>query len=262
MFVDDTGDVTPSTTNNPVTRFASLTGVIFERDYLDSTFEPGWRKVVGRTFGLDDTGNPPVLHRRKMISPPKLGPFACLHDATARLKWNTSCLDMMTRANYTVITISLDKIAFYYHHPKATLDVYQTLFQNMVERYFYFLRAHGSGDVVVESQNAGTDQAIKERFKEIMVAGTQHIPAQNLAAVFTSKEIKIVPKERGLIGLPMADLLARPAFAHCRAVYTQDTSDLAGFAREISPVLESYKFYRDKDGNPDRYGRVWRPQKR
>lgn len=169
---------------------------------------------------------------------------------------------MMARANYTVITVCLDKVAFYYHHPKATLDVYQTLFQNVVERYFYFLKAHGAGDVVVEAQNAGTDKAIKERFREIMDEGTEFIPARNLASVFTSKEIKIVAKERGLIGLQMADLLARPAFAHCRAIYAQDASDLAGFAREIAPVLESYKFYRDKDGNPDRYGRVWRPQKR
>lgn len=27
-------------------------------------------------------------------------------------------------------------------------------------------------------------------------------------------------------------------------------------------ALETYKFYRDKDGNPNGYGRVWRPQKR
>ena len=262
MFVDDTGDVTPSTTNNPKTRFASLTGVIFEREYLDSTFEPGWRKVVGRTFGMDEDGNPPTLHRRKMISPPREGPFACLHDAPTRLRWNSSCLDMMTRADYAVITVSLDKVAFYYHHPKAALDVYETLFQNIVERYFYFLRSNGKGDVVVEAQNADTDRAIKERYRSAIEGGTEHISAQLLQSVFQSKEIKIIPKSRGLIGLQMADLLARPAFAHCRAVYTNDTSDLAGFAREIAPILESYKFYRDKDGNPDRYGRVWRPQKR
>ncbi len=262
MFVDDTGDVSPSTSNNPATRFASLTGVIFERNYLISTFEPGWRKVVGRTFGVDEKGNPPILHRRKMVSPPKQGPFACLHDASARLKWNTSCLDMMTRANYSVITISLDKIGFYYHHPKSELDVYELLFQNIIERYFYFLRNNGIGDVVFEAQNPRTDSAIKERFKKIMLEGTEHIPAARLTDVFTSREIKIVPKDKGLIGLQMADLLARPAFAHCRAVYTQDTSDLAGFARDIAPVLENYKFYRDNNGNPDRYGRVWRPQKR
>jgi hypothetical protein len=262
MFVDDTGDVTPSTTNDPKTRFASLTGVIFERDYLISTFEPGWRKLVGRTFGTDDDGNPPVLHRRKMISPPKEGPFACLHDDATRSKWNASCLDMMTRASYTVITISLDKVAFYYHHPKATLDVYETLFQNIVERYFYFLRTNGTGDVVVEAQNSSTDQAIKERFRKAIEGGTEHISSDKLQSVFESREIKIVPKKRGVIGLQMSDLLARPAFAHCRAMHTNDTSDLAGFAREIAPILENYKFYRDDEGKPDGYGRVWRPQKR
>lgn len=262
MFVDDTGDVTPSTTNNAITRFASLTGVIFDRDYLGNTFEPGWRKVVARTFGTDDNGNPPVLHRRKMVSPPQMGPFACLHDKAKRDAWNSSCLDMMTRASYTVITVSLDKVGFYYHHPKATLDVYETLFQNAVERFFYFLKGKGTGDVVVEAQNAGADQAIKSRYRKIMDEGTEHIGSAKLAKVFESKEIKIVPKTKGLIGLQMADLLARPSFAHCRAVYTKDTSDLAGFAREIAPILESYKFYRSEAGNPDGYGRVWRPQKR
>jgi hypothetical protein len=93
MFADDTGDVTPSTTNNPATRFASLTGAIFDRSYLSTTFAPGWRKVVERTFGTDAEGNPPILHRRKMVSLPKLGPFACLHDVPTRLNWNSSCLD-------------------------------------------------------------------------------------------------------------------------------------------------------------------------
>lgn len=262
MFVDDTGDVTASTTNHPATRFASLTGVIFERDYLLNTFEPGWQKVVSRTFGVDDNGNPPILHRRKMISPPEKGPFSCLRDPILRQNWNMSCLDMMTRASYSVITICLDKVAFYYHHPNARLDVYETLFQNIIERYFYFLRGDGTGDVVVEAQNPGTDQAIKERFKTVMLDGTEHIPADRLSEVFTSREIKISPKNRGLIGLQMADLLARPAFAHCRAIYTRDTSDLTGFARQIAPIIEDYKFYRDREGNPDRYGRVWRPQKR
>lgn len=169
---------------------------------------------------------------------------------------------MMTRASYSVITVSLDKVGFYYHHPKAPLDVYETLFQNAVERFFYFLKDRGTGDVVVEAQNSGADKAIKSRYRTIMDGGTGHINSTKLGRVFESKEIKIVPKSAGLIGLQMADLLARPSFAHCRAVYTKDTSDLTGFAREIAPVLESYKFYRSEDGNPDGYGRVWRPQKR
>ena len=262
MFVDDTGDVTPTTTNDSRTRYASLTGVIFERDYLNSKFELGWRIIVEREFGLDAEGNIPRLHRRVMVSPPNGGPFESLKDPLKRLSWNSTCLDMMTRAQYTVITVSIDKVAYYYHHPKAVLDVYETLFQNIVERYFYFLRPLGKGDVVVEAQNEPADKAIKARYRAIMDEGTEFIPSHRLAQVFTSKEIKIIPKKRGLIGLQMADLLARPAFAHCRARYTGDASDLTGFARDVAPILEDFKFYRDKDGNPDRYGRIWRPQKR
>lgn len=256
MFIDDTGDVTNSTTNAPQNRFASISGVIFDRAYLAATFEPSFRKIVKRHFGAEDV----VLHRRKMISPPKLGPFACLHDPAKKDAWDRSCLDMMTRANYTVITICLDKVAYYYHHPDANLDVYETLIQNALERYFYFLRSKAArGDVAVEKQNPGTDTAIKKRFRHIMQNGTDHISADKLQAVFTSREINIEPKEAGFPGLQFADLIARPAFAHCRATYMNDTSDLTAFARQIAPILEDYKFYRDSDGNPDRYGRVWRP---
>lgn len=259
MFIDDTGDVTPSTSNDPRTRYASVTGVIFERKYLADVFEPGFRKVVGRSFPPGEDGKLPVLHRRKMISPPKEGPFACLKDAAKRAAWDRACLDMMTRASYTAITVSLDKVAFYYHHPNATLDVYETLIQNAVERYFYFLRKHGTGDVIVEAQNRDTDKIIKARFRKVLEEGTEHIRPEKLQEVFTSREINIEPKRAGFAGLQMADLLARPAFAHCRAVYTNDTADLTAFARQIAPILENYKFYRDANGNPDGYGRVWRP---
>lgn len=259
MFIDDTGDVTSTTTNHPAQRYASITGVIFDRQYLTDTFEPSFQKIFGKHFGVDDSGKTTVLHRRQMISPPEKGPFACLRDEIKRASWDRACLDMMTRASYTVITVCLDKVAFYYHHPKAKLDVYETLIQNAVERYFYFLRANGTGNVVVEAQNPGTDAAIKARFRHVIENGTEHIAPDKLQAVFTSREINIEPKKMGYAGLQFADLIARPAFAHCRAVYVKDTSDLTAFARQIAPILEQYKFYRDKEGNPDRYGRVWRP---
>jgi hypothetical protein len=255
MFIDDTGDVTNSTTNSPQTRYASITGVIFDRQYLSATFEPSFRKIVKHHFGDERL----VLHRRKMISPPQEGPFSVLRDPAKRDAWDKSCLDMMTRANYSVITICLDKVAFYYHHPKFCLDVYEILIQNAVERYFYFLRGKGVGDVVVESQNAATDKTIKERFRHVIENGTEHISADKLQAVFTSREINIEPKEAAFPALQFADLIARPAFAHCRAIYAQDASDLTAFARQIATILEGYKFYRDSNGNPDRYGRVWRP---
>ena len=76
MFIDDTGDVTNSTTNAVEHRYASITGVIFERGYLAETFDHGFLQLVERHFGLTEAGKPPVLHRRQMIKPPREGPFA------------------------------------------------------------------------------------------------------------------------------------------------------------------------------------------
>jgi len=58
--------------------------------------------------------------------------------------------------------------------------------------------------------------------------------------------------------LQFADLLASTCFAHCRRIYANGP-EFNPFAMRVASLIETEKFYRDHNGNPHRYGRVWRP---
>jgi len=257
MFIDDTGEVDNAATNQPERRFASITGVIFDLDYYHNVFDASFRKVKFTQFGDTIRGRPPILHRRALID--ASGAFACLQNAEVRAQWDARCLDMYRRADYQVVTTCVDKVAFYYHHPDWSGEIYSMLVQNAIERYWYFLRAHdGIGDVVAESIGK-PDLALKARYATAYENGTDHISAENIQKRLTSKEIKIKPKSDDISGLQMADLLAKSSFDHCRCLYAKGNRQ-AGFSAKVSGLLEERKYYRDEKGNPHGYGRVWRPQ--
>lgn len=260
MFIDDSGEVCPQATNDPRFRYASITGVIFNLAYLRETFEPSFFKLKERHFGLTDKGRPPILHRRLFHKFD--GPFAVLKHEDKKQKWWADCLRMYDIADYIVVTACVDKIAFYYHHPEFDGNFYKLLVFNAIERYFYYLKneVDACGDIVVEALNKEHDGSISDYYHEAYKSGLQHIKAEVLRKRLSSNSIKIEPKKNDVAGLQMADLLAGPSRTNCRFVY-QNVNEFSDTTREIAKILESKKYYRNKSGNPDRFGRVWRPQK-
>lgn len=257
MFIDDTGEVDNAATNQDERRYASITGVIFDLDYYRATFDDSFRAVKFRQFGETNKGRPPILHRRALID--GSGAFTCLRDPILRLQWDTRCLGLYARAEYRVITTCVDKIAFYYHHPKWDGEIYSMLVQNAIERYWYFLSSvDGQGDVMSESIGK-PDLALKARYAEAYDKGTEHFTAARLQERLTSREIKVKPKSDDISGLQMADLLAKSSFDHCRKIYANGT-DQIGFSAKVSALLEADKYYRNENGDPHGYGRVWRPK--
>lgn len=257
MFIDDTGNVHSRTSNHPQSRFAGVVGIIFELDYLHTTFEPSFDKLKAKHFGLRDDGQTHVLHLRKMKKAE--GPFGDLRDQEFRETWQRDCLRMYTLAAYTVIAVCVDKVAFYAAHPSWQGSIYQLLVGNAIERYFYYLRLRrGTGDVLTEATNSDLDQEIKKLYRQFYSIGTDHIPGATLRTRLTSNEIKIKPKTDNLAGLQLADMLAATCFSHCRKIYAEGP-DYDSFAMEVADLIEGHKFYRDSKGDPHRYGRIWRP---
>ena len=257
MFIDDTRNVENEATNDPRRRFASITGVIFDLRYYGETFKPRFENMRLRHFGKTQKGRPPLLRRHNIIS--KEGPFSCLQDSAKEAAWNENCKRLYENAEYTVITTSVDKIAFYYRNPKWTGSIYQLLVQTAIERYFFFLQAQKkSGDVLAESRGK-SDLIIKEWFRSMMEKGNGYIKPLDLQRWISSKEIKMKGKGDDIAGLQLADLLAATSFSHCHRVYGGARGPL-GFSQEVALILEEKKYHRDRDGNPDRYGRIWRPQ--
>ena len=259
MFIDDTGDIRNAATNHPQQRFAGVVGVIFEFTYLRETFEPGFDQLRQRHFGRRDDGTLPILHLRKMKQANLEGPFGRLADPANREAWERDCMSMYRRAAYHVIAICVDKIAFYARHPGWQGSVYELLVGNAIERYFYFLRDRGAGDIVAEATNSALDVELKCLYRRFYENGTDHAPAASLQSVLTSREMKIKPKSANIAGLQMADLLASTCFSHCKRIYARGPT-FDPFAMAVAQVIECEKFYRNPSTNdPHGYGRVWRP---
>lgn len=257
MFIDDTGNVHNTTSNHPQAKFAGITGVIFEWGYLRDVFEPGFLELKKRHFGIDlTTGCPPILHLRKMKK--AIPPFHCLTDEETRLKWQRECFSMYRRAKYHVITVGVDKAAFYTKYPEWRGSIYKLLVGDAIERYFYFLRYRGIGDVMAETVNEDRDGELMMLYKKFYAHGTDHIPAEKLQPVLTSTEVKIKPKTADIQGLQIADLLASTCFAHQKKLHAGG-GNFDSFAMQVAELMESEKFYRSFWGNPKGYGRIWRP---
>ena len=257
MFIDDTGNVDSAASNDPQRRYGGITGVIFEIEYLRDTFEPGLLKLKQRHFGLTDKGRPPILHLRQMKK--GVGAFRVLVDLEKRKRWETACFAMYKKAQYHIITSAVDKIEFYHKHPQWQGSIYELLVGDAIERFFYFLRYKGTGDVVAEGVNKAFDSELKNLYRRFYDRGTEHINAARLQKVLSSKEIKIKPKQNDVQGLQMADLLASTCFAHCKRLYAGGP-DFNEFAMKVAALIEEEKFYRDRNGDPHGYGRIWRPQ--
>lgn len=257
MFIDDTGNVHSRTSNHPQNRYAGIVGVIFDVDYLKDRFDSSFKKLKSHHFGVDNNGNAPILHLRRMKKAEK--PFSHLANECCRRAWEDACFRMYDIAAYTVISVCVDKVAFYATHPNWQGSVYQLLVGNAIERYFYFLRSRrGDGDVLAEATNSTLDLDLKTLYQRFYEVGTDHIAGATLRTRLSSKEIKIKPKTADIAGLQMADLLASTCFAHSKKIYAEGP-DFDAFAMRVADLLEREKFYRDWQGNPHGYGRVWRP---
>lgn len=253
MFIDDTGNVHSNASNHPQNRFAGIVGVILSLDYLRHRFEPSFTRLKTKHFGEPS----PILHLRRMKKAE--GRFESLKNAEARLAWEAECFSMYERAQYTVISVCVDKIAFYATHPNWTGGIYKLLVGNAIERFFYFLRSNNAaGDVMAEATNSTLDSDLKALYQGFYEHGTDHIPPGLLRPRLSSKEIKIQPKADNIAGLQLADLLAATCFSHCKRVYTNGP-DYDAFAMKVAALLEQDKFYRSQNGNPHGYGRIWRP---
>jgi hypothetical protein len=260
MFIDDTGCVKDEATNHPQRRYGGIVATIFDLDYLRSTFEPRFDALRERNFGFKADGSLPILHLRKMKNPKADGPFFALRNDDFRVAWNEQCLRMYQNAEYTVVSVSVDKVAFYAANPNWQGSVYELLVGNAIERYIYFLRSvDGTGDVMAEATNSPLDKHLRDLHLRFYANGTDHIRPALLQERLSSKEIKIKAKAQNVQGLQFADLLASTCFSHCKRLYANGPQ-YDPFAMQVADIVEREKFYRNpRNNDPHGYGRIWRP---
>ncbi|MDY6974349.1 MAG: hypothetical protein SV775_18845 [Thermodesulfobacteriota bacterium] len=131
MYVDEVGNSDPASSENPLHRFLSLTGVIVDLNYVSCTLHPQMEQLKSEYF--DSHPDDPVIFHRKELLNSKY-PFKALRDPETRSRFDSDLLGVLNSWEYTVISVCLDK--------KSHKDTYHAL---LLKVYFLFRTKGGKG---------------------------------------------------------------------------------------------------------------------
>lgn len=256
LYVDEVGNSDLGASRDPNHRYLSLTGVILDLGYVDSTVFPAFEDLKRKYFG-SHPDDPVVFHRKELVN--RKHPFENLRDAPTEEAFNSELLDLLRRLAYTVITVVIDKLEHKERYQVWRHDPYHYCLEVLVERYVLWLRRQSAvGDVMAESRGGREDRRLKDSFERVAAEGSDFIRPEVVAAHLTSRQLKIKPKANNIAGLQLADLLAHPSFRAMLA--RRERQSLAeNFGGLIAKVLEDAKYNRSKDGRIEGWGRKWLP---
>jgi len=121
LYVDEVGNSDLGASQDPNHRYLSLTGVIFELDYVDSTVFPSIEALKRKYFG-SHPDDPIVLHRKELVN--KKPPFESLQDRDVEYAFNQDLLGLLRTLDYVVITTVIDKLEHQQRYQVWRFDPY------------------------------------------------------------------------------------------------------------------------------------------
>lgn len=241
MYIDEVGNSDLKSSENPLHRFLSLTGVIIELGYISKTLFPDIENLKVKYF-QSHPDDPIILHRKELVNAKY--PFKALKDEQVKLQFDRELLAFLKKWEYSVITVCLDKKAHKDTYKVWRYDPYHYCLALLLERYTFFLeQKQEQGDVMAESRGGKEDKRLKASFLKLWNEGTQFIPQERFHRVFTSKQLKVKPKSNNIAGLQLADLIAHPSRNEILSENKLLDSSLAPFAKKVIKILQS-KYYR------------------
>jgi len=107
LYIEEVGSSDLNASADPNHRYLSLTGVIFELDYVRSVLFPAIEEFKARYFA-SHPDDPVIMHRKELVN--KKPPFAELNDPVIERQFNHDLLTLLTDLDYTVITVVIDKL--------------------------------------------------------------------------------------------------------------------------------------------------------
>jgi hypothetical protein len=259
LYVDEVGNASLRVRNqdDENDRFLSLTGVAVQRDYALSAFVPELDALKRRFFQTDPDVSV-VLHRTDMLN--RNWPFAGLRDQATESAFYWQLLQHLATWTYVAVSVVIDK-----HQHKNLYHVWQAhpyhyCMKVLLERYVMYLQSvGGSGDVMVESRQEKDDFKLKESYARLYEGGTEHIAASDFQRRLSSKELKVKGKTANIAGLQLADLLACGAQRGILAENGFPVNANNSFDLEVWRIMESSKFYRNRNGKTLGFGKKLLP---
>lgn len=240
MYVDECGNPDLESSDNPIHRFLSLTGVIMDLDYVASTVYHQIESLKSRYFD-SHPDDPVILHRKEIVN--AKAPFEVLKDENQREQFDTELLGFLKTWEYTVVTVCLDKQAHRETYQVWRYEPYHYCLALLLERYAIFLeQRQAQGDVMAESRGGNEDRRLKNSFNRLWENGTQYMPPALFQTTFTSKQLKVKPKTNNISGLQIADIIAHPSRAEILSENFKLHLQLGPFAEKVVAILQ-HKYY-------------------
>ncbi len=245
IYIDEVGNNDLESSENPNHRYLSLTGLIFELNYVKDVVSPSLEKLKQKYFSYHPD-EPIILHRKELVN--KKYPFHALNDKYKEDKFNSEFLRLISELEYVVVSVLIDKMEHKIKYQTWKYDPYHYCMEIILERYFFFLESVNSvGDVMVESRGGKEDTRLKKSYTRIFQNGTQFIAAERLQKRLTSKELKVKPKMLNIACLQLTDLIAHPSRRFMFRKYGINEGKRYAFGDKIIKVIEN-KYYKGKSG--------------
>jgi hypothetical protein len=255
-YIDEVGNADLKASHDPNHRFLSLTGLIFEIDYVANVVQPAVEGLKRKYFG-SHPDDPIIFHRAELVSAHH--PFKALKDPVVSAAFNAELLALLESLDYRVITAVIDKAQYLERYRTWQRPPYHYCLTVIVERYVSWLSRNGYvGDVMVEARCNTDDQRLRDCYAYLYEKGSDYMPSARAQMYLTSKELKVRNKIANIAGLQLADLIAHPSFRATQQ-RMQGLELPANFGGEIAKILERSKYHRRADGYINGWGRKWLP---
>jgi hypothetical protein len=256
LYVDEVGNSDLRSADNPNHRFLSLTGVIFELEYVANILFPEIESLKQRYFG-SHPDNPIIFHRKKLVN--KKYPFHALRDPNTEQSFNAELLSLLNTLQYTVITVVIDKKEHRDIYTTWQYDPYHYCLAVLLERFIFFLETHNIlGDVMAESRGGAEDRRLKKSYKFLYEHGTEYVDSTRFQHALTSCELKVKPKLNNISGLQIADLIAHPSRRAILRSKGKIINERSIFGDKIEAILQR-KYYKSYTGKVWGYGKKLLP---
>lgn len=256
LYVDEVGGSGIGEKRKPNDRYLSLTGLVFELDYIQDFVFPSVEGMKREYFG-HHPDTPVIFHRSELVN--KKFPFNTLTDPNTEELFNDQLLGLIRDFDYMALTVVIDKWAHEDRYQGWRFDPYHYCLDILLERFALWLRKRGAvGDVMAESRGGKEDMRLKTEFTKVRENGTDFVSAELMQATLTSRQLKVKTKGANVAGLQLADLLAHPGYkaVFCRREHKRLPDNFGG---RIAAIMEDSKYNRSMDGCIDGYGRKWLP---
>lgn len=256
LYIDEVGNPDLGASEVPNHRYLSLTGVVFDLEYVEQRVFTRLEELKRRYFA-SHPDDPVILHRKELVN--QRSPFEALKDPAVRDRFDTELMGLLDDLEYTVFTTVIDKLEHKQRYTVWRCDPYHYCLHVVLERYVMWLeRKDGEGDVLAESRGGKEDRRLKDSFEGIWQNGTDFVEANRFQAKLTSRQLKVKAKSNNIAGLQIADLIAHPAFR--AALARREARQLPlNFGGEVAQLLERSKYDRSPGGRIDGWGRKWLP---